>query len=133
MKRGHEADEAEDGQVAVDLVKQALANQHPYDCILLDWEMPVMKGPDAAKCIRKDLCCDTFIGGVTGNVLPADVAYFKQCGANWVFPKPIRLPDLEAVWTEYGLIGGGGNASDCTHDTSIATKSSGDTPPMGRP
>ena len=66
--------------------------------------MPNLNGPDAAKIIRP-LGCDSFIVGITGNVLPADKAYFKRCGANWVFPKPLKIPDLESVWSEYGIIG----------------------------
>ena len=117
--RGHVCDQAENGEEAVRLVKESLlsttdnnnrdeslksASSHrgTYDTILLDYEMPVMNGPDAARQIR-DLGCDSFIIGITGNVLPDDQAHFKQSGANWVFPKPVKIEDLKSVWLEYGI------------------------------
>ena len=103
-KRGYTCDQAENGQEAVDKVVAALKADCPYDTILMDFEMPVMNGPEAARQIR-ELGCDPFIAGITGNVLPEDVAFFKENGANWVFPKPVRIPDLEALWHEYGILG----------------------------
>ena len=70
----------------------------------MDFEMPEMNGPTASRHIR-ELGCDSFIVGITGNVLPEDIAHFKENGANLVFPKPVRLPDLEAAWLEYGVMG----------------------------
>jgi CheY-like chemotaxis protein len=103
QNRGHVCDLAENGQEAVDLVHQSMTDGRPYDCILLDGVMPVMDGPTAATHIRLDLGCDTFIVGITGNVMPEDVDHFKQCGANGVLPKPVKLHDLEVLWMEYGL------------------------------
>jgi CheY-like chemotaxis protein len=65
--------------------------------------MPVLNGPGAVAQVRK-LGCTSFIVGVTGNVLVEDVDYFKACGANSVFPKPLQLPSLEALWVEYGVL-----------------------------
>jgi len=109
--KGHFCEQAEDGKVAVEQVKKALGDGYSYDTILLDFEMPgkliyvqnthaivthhfswaksisglylspVMNGPSAAMRIR-NAGCDTFIVGVTGNVLPDDVTYFNECGAN---------------------------------------------------
>jgi len=101
---GHTCEEAKDGQEAVDQVKKAIEAGTPYDTILMDSEMPVMNGPTATKEIRA-LGCDAFIVGITGNVLPEDVAFFKQCGANEVLPKPFNMSDLEGMWVEYGLVG----------------------------
>ncbi len=44
---GAEADEAENGQVAVEKV-----NSSSFDAVLLDWNMPVMNGLDCLKEIR---------------------------------------------------------------------------------
>ena len=66
--------------------------------------MPVMTGPDAASETRK-LGCNTFIVGITGNVLLEDVEYFKKCGANCVLSKPFVLAELEMMWMEYGIAG----------------------------
>ena len=104
-KRNHTCEQAEDGAVAVDMVKKAMEKGACYDSILLDYEMPNVNGPSAAAEIRK-LGCDAFIVGITGNVLPDDVAHFKNCGANAVFPKPLELSLLEAMWIEYGVLQG---------------------------
>ena len=52
LKRGGlEADCAEDGQVAVDIISSAEPDK--YDIILMDIQMPVMNGYEATKEIRK--------------------------------------------------------------------------------
>ena len=43
---GHKCSEAEDGSVAVQMVKEAALSGHAYNCILLDYEMPILNGPD---------------------------------------------------------------------------------------
>ena len=95
--KGHACDEADDGDSAVQAVRAALESGRGYDTILLDYEMPRMKGPDAAAAVRK-LGCDAVIVGITGNTLPEDVQYFKANGANAVLPKPLDIKDLEDVW-----------------------------------
>jgi CheY-like chemotaxis protein len=101
-KKGYEADEAEDGQEALEKVQVLMKEGGRYDAILLDFEMPRMNGPEAARAMRK-VHCDSFILGVTGNVLPDDVDYFKRCGANHILPKPFKFPDLEDLFVEYGI------------------------------
>ena len=62
-----------------------------------------MNGPDAVREIRR-LGCKSFIVGVTGNMLDEDVNYFKAAGAHKVLPKPLRIGDLQASWTENGVV-----------------------------
>ena len=96
----HECDEADNGSVAVEMVRKAMVVEgSSYDCVLMDFEMPVMNGPSAAKAIR-NMGCDVFIVGVTGNLLPDDVAFFRSSGANTVLPKPFQMADLEDLWME---------------------------------
>jgi two-component system, response regulator, stage 0 sporulation protein F len=47
---GHEITEAENGRVALDLIEQ-----HDYDAILMDIEMPVMNGIETTDHIRNKL------------------------------------------------------------------------------
>ena len=42
--------------------------------------------------------------GVTGNVLPEDVDWFQQCGADHVLPKPLELSSLERLLYEEGIL-----------------------------
>jgi CheY-like chemotaxis protein len=88
--KGFICHEAENGQECVDKV---LAGEHPYEFILLDYEMPVMDGPSAARRLREEKC-DLLIIGVTGNVLPEDKAHFISQGANLVMPKPLDITEL---------------------------------------
>jgi CheY-like chemotaxis protein len=68
---GHTCTEAQDGQKVVDIVKNAKDRGKRFDTILMDYEMPIMNGPVATKAIRA-LGCDSFIIGITGNVLPEE-------------------------------------------------------------
>jgi CheY-like chemotaxis protein len=96
--KGFICHEAENGQECVDKV---LAGEHPYEFILLDYEMPVMDGPSAARRLREEKC-DLLIIGVTGNVLPEDKAYFINHGANLVLEKPLRVKDLLEELRNFG-------------------------------
>lgn len=111
-KRGHECDEAADGDIAVEMVAKSMIlddgdlenslRSRPYDAVLLDYEMPRMNGPTAASKMR-EMGSDTFIVGITGNLLPEDVNYFREHGANEVLPKPFNMSDLEELLMEYGV------------------------------
>ena len=100
--KGHQCDEAENGRIAVDMVQSAAAVGRPYGSVLMDYEMPLLNGPLAAKEIRR-LGFDVNIIGVTGNVLPEDVSHFMSCGANQVVTKPVRIAELNTLWLEYGV------------------------------
>merc|ERR1712151_533646 len=102
--RGHSCDQAKDGQEAVEKVIESIDEEEPYDTVLLDYEMPVMDGPTAVKEMRS-VGFDSVVVGITGNVLPDDIEYFKSCGANNVLPKPLQLEKLEAIWIYFGVIG----------------------------
>ena len=99
---GHVCVQAENGQEAVDLVRQSMAGTEdggmkPFDTILLDYEMPIMSGPEAAKVMRTN-GCESLIVAITGNALAEDVKYFLQCGANAVLTKPFQMAKLQEIW-----------------------------------
>merc|ERR1712176_1212095 len=83
-------------------VRDATKTGKEFDLVLMDYEMPVMIGPVAAREIRK-LGSDVFIIGVTGNLMPEDVTYFRQCGSNAVLPKPFRMSELEEIIIEHHI------------------------------
>ncbi len=110
---GHTCDQAQDGSIAVEMVSESMKSiqandvesfeeSGQYDAVLLDYEMPVMNGPTAAKKMR-EMGSDTFIVGITGNLLPEDVEFFRDQGANEVLPKPFNISDLEEILMEYGV------------------------------
>ena len=102
-RSGHTCEAACDGDEAVAIIAAELAKgatQQSIGCILMDSEMPRLQGPDAASQIR-ELGFRGLIVGITGNVLPEDIAHFKVMGANAVLAKPVRLPQLEVVWNNW--------------------------------
>jgi two-component system, sensor histidine kinase len=74
-------------------VEKVLAGEAQYEFIVLDYEMPVMDGPSAARMLRENRV-DVLIVGVTGNVLPEDVEHFLKQGANAVLAKPVNIDEL---------------------------------------
>jgi CheY-like chemotaxis protein len=96
---GHYCDQASNGLEACEM-----AISYDYDCILMDYVMPVMDGPAAVSKIRNELRRVVLIVGITGNMLPEDVQHFTSCGANCVLPKPVKFDDLYNVWKSMNLI-----------------------------
>ena len=104
---GHESVEAEDGAKGLAAMEDNMLSelgQKPFDCILMDFVMPVMDGPTATKEIRA-LGCTAPIFGVTGNCMDFDIKRFKDCGATEVFPKPFRVDVFHAAMATFGAEG----------------------------
>ena len=68
--------------------------QEGFDLVFIDYIMTTMNGPEAVQIMRKDLKFTGGIIGVTGNALPADLTYFKECGADLVITKPLTNKKL---------------------------------------
>ena len=65
--KGYNIEEAADGQIAVDKIKQEADAGRSYDVILMDFVMPVMDGPTATRAIRAmDILTPVF--GLTGRL-----------------------------------------------------------------
>lgn len=69
----------------------------------MDFEMPLLRGPEATQQIRK-MGFNRTILGVTGNVLAEDVKFFVSQGANEVLAKPISMDMLQSCWERYPLV-----------------------------
>lgn len=92
---GLEADEAEDGTVAVQMV----ADSQPgyYDLILMDIQMPLMNGYEAAKAIRgmeNEALANIPIIALTANVSDKDKEEALASGMNGHAAKPIDVCKL---------------------------------------
>jgi CheY-like chemotaxis protein len=92
--------EAEDGIQAVSLYQSCLSQSKAVHLILMDYHMPNMNGPTAAKRIR-EMGYEGVIFGVTGNALPEDIQTFRSHGADQVLMKPVKVKVLEAAIKEY--------------------------------
>ena len=98
---GHECEEAGDGLVALNKVKEKLVGSGMYNAILMDRNMPVMDGPSAAKAMR-DLGVTIPIFGVTGDGEDNDIDYFKSHGATAVLVKPMDMNEFLRYMVQYG-------------------------------
>jgi CheY-like chemotaxis protein len=88
-------DEAENGQVAVNMVKNA-----PYSLILMDMQMPVMDGLTATREIRK-FNKDIPIIAMTANAFKEDAEACIAAGMNAHVAKPIDSDSFMALLTDY--------------------------------
>jgi CheY-like chemotaxis protein len=83
-------DIAENGKIAVNtLVANSLANQVPYDIILMDLQMPEMNGFEATTYIRQELKSNIPIIALTADVTTVDVNKCLAVGMNDYISKPI--------------------------------------------
>ena len=93
---GFEMDIADNGQMAVDMLKRSEPGH--YQIILMDVQMPVMNGYDATRAIRalenKELA-NIPILAMTANAFEEDKMMALKCGMNGHIAKPI---DVEALF-----------------------------------
>jgi CheY-like chemotaxis protein len=92
QSKGFICHQADNGQECVNMML-AGGHHHSFDLILMDYEMPIMNGPSAARKLR-EMKSEILIIGLTGNVLPEDKEYFLEHGANAVLTKPVDLNEL---------------------------------------
>jgi len=93
-------DEAEDGEDALEKVRQSLSNGNRYDVIFMDFVMPNKDGPTATKELR-EMGYKGLIMGITGNALAGDIEKFRKSGADCVLTKPIDMTLLIANIRQY--------------------------------
>lgn len=94
--------EAWNGQEAVDV----FAAQEPgrIDAVLMDMQMPVMDGCEAARTIRsmdREDAGTVPIIAVTANVFAEDIARTTEAGMNAHIAKPIDFQELQKVLAVY--------------------------------
>ena len=95
---GYSVERAENGQVAVEMVK----NSQPgyYQVILMDIQMPVMNGFEASSAIRrldnKELASIPILA-MTANAFEEDKREALKCGMNGHIAKPIDVKNLFEV------------------------------------
>jgi len=93
-----QCDEAENGQIAVDLHKQG----NVYDLVLMDKEMPVMDGHEATRQLRS-MGVKTPIVALTGNALTTDRELFFEAGVDDFQTKPLSREKLVQLLVRYGV------------------------------
>lgn len=98
---GLKVDRAEDGKDCVEKLTNSDAGV--YDIILMDVQMPVMNGYEAARAIRQlpdPAKANIPILAMTANAFEEDKADAKQAGMNGHLSKPIDVAELKKTLTE---------------------------------
>jgi CheY-like chemotaxis protein len=98
---GHSCEEACDGTEAVDMVRATfpclgVVPNLPFDAIVMDNQMPLMKGCDAVKILRS-IGYDGMVIGLTGNARQADQDEFVGNGADLVLIKPMTVRNFQSA------------------------------------
>ncbi len=99
---GLTVEEAENGKIAVDLFSASKAGY--YSLILMDIQMPIMNGYDAAATIRALKHPDALqvpIIAMTANAFVDDIQAAKTAGMNEHLAKPIDFDTLSSVLKKY--------------------------------
>lgn len=92
---GFEIELAENGEIAVNMVKNS--EQGYYDAVLMDIQMPVMNGYEAAKAIRgfdDKRKANIPIVAVTANAFEEDRKIALEAGMNGHLAKPYDIPEM---------------------------------------
>lgn len=92
---GFEIVQARDGQEAVDIVSKSA----PFDLVLMDWEMPVLTGPETVARLRA-LGFDKPIIMVTSKADTSDISGMLEIGADDYVVKPFTRELLREKVTE---------------------------------
>ena len=98
--QGFAVAEAEDGRVALDACRRAMP-----DCVLLDWNMPVMNGIEFLKALRGEFGPDE--PPVVFCTTESDVSFIQQAiehGAQEFIMKPFDEEILVGKLSQVGLL-----------------------------
>jgi len=95
-----EADEAADGQQALDACRKGMP-----DAVLLDWNMPVMNGIDFLRALRREPGGErpVVVFCTTENDVN-HIAEAMRSGANEYIMKPFDSEIIESKFSEVGLV-----------------------------
>jgi len=91
-KHGHDVVVADNGAIAAERVER-----EPFDCVLMDMQMPVMGGVEATLLIRRtEEARGTRVPiiALTANVMKGDEERCLECGMDAYVSKPIRSQQL---------------------------------------
>ncbi|NJD34449.1 MAG: response regulator [Betaproteobacteria bacterium] len=91
---GFVVDVAENGKIAWDLVKEAVAKRQLYDIVLMDMQMPVMDGVESTRHIVAETAGSPIpVVAMTASAMSSDRELCLEAGMVDFIPKPIE-PDM---------------------------------------
>lgn len=89
---------ADNGQLGVDAIQQAVADGMGFDAILMDLQMPVMDGFEATRVLRQEpTLAHLPIIAMTANAMTSDRDACLAAGMNAHIGKPFNLAELTAL------------------------------------
>jgi PAS domain S-box-containing protein len=87
--------EARDGRMAIEAVRNAARDGRPFDLVLMDVQMPLMSGHEAARELRKTWSAEALpIIALTAAALVSERDLALAAGMNDFLTKPIDAPKL---------------------------------------
>jgi signal transduction histidine kinase/CheY-like chemotaxis protein len=99
-KTPHTTTMIDSAQIAINRLEK-----EKFDLILMDIEMPELKGDEATKLIRQsddETIKNIPIIALTGNALPDDIEQYYACGMNGIITKPIDIDILKSTVNKAG-------------------------------
>lgn len=96
---------AQDGQIAIDKVKEAISIGKKFDIIFMDIQMPNVDGLQATKAIREM----GYMSAICALTAFAEQSNVKECfeaGMDYFLAKPIKKNELRKVLQLYGSSSG---------------------------
>ena len=116
MIEGAECTICENGEEILKAFEQSAPGD--YDMILMDVQMPVMNGYEAAKAIRRsshELAKSIPIIAMTANAFSEDIQHSLAAGMNEHVSKPVDMKILKKTIKSIKFFGGGyRNTGHCT-------------------
>lgn len=100
---GIELEVADNGQIALAMIEEASAKGTPYALVLMDLQMPVMDGLDAAARLRSNGfdAEDLPIVAMTANAFPEDIAECRKAGMQDHLAKPLTFEQFRHTLTKW--------------------------------
>ena len=100
-KLGHTIHVVENGSEAIDAVKEAIQHEQPFDLVLMDLQMPVLDGLQAALAIRELPIMESELPiiAISANAYEEDVEACKKHGMQSHLAKPLSFETLKQELT----------------------------------
>ena len=99
-KAGAEVTLADNGQIALDLVEEAIQESRPFDVVLMDMQMPVLDGYAATTQLRKEGFSGPIIA-LTAHAMSSDRQKCLDAGCDDYVSKPIDRKSLIEIVASY--------------------------------